>query len=219
MRLCLIRHGQSQANVDDQLYLTIKDHDIQLTDLGKSQAVKAGHNLFKLLSEEKTNLKGTLRVFVSPYTRTRQTWDGIKSAQCPVVHLPRMEEEESVLLREKEYKIFADHQEMKQKKEKRNSFGPFWYRFKNAESDADVFLRVSTFWNQLTNRFLLGEIQEEDTVVIVAHEVTLRMIMMLLKRTTYETSKFDIHNCEILTIHLTSMSAKYSGPHRTIPND
>lgn len=216
MRLCLIRHGQSQANVDDQLYLTIKDHNIQLTELGKTQAVKAGQNLFKLLNEEKTNLKGTLRVFVSPYERTRQTWSGIKSVQCPVVHLRNTEEEESVLLREKEYKIFSDHEEMKLKKVRRDAFGPFWYRFKNAESDADVFLRVSTFWNQLTNRFLLGEIKEEDTVVIVAHEVTLRMIMMLLKRTNYESSKFDIHNCEIISMYLTNMSAKHSGPHRSI---
>lgn len=51
MRIFLIRHGESQANVDSNVYKTIPDHDISLSVRGKYQAEEAGHLLKKFLSE------------------------------------------------------------------------------------------------------------------------------------------------------------------------
>ena len=40
--LYLVRHGQSQANVDEEIYKSIPDHRIALTDKGQTQAAFAG---------------------------------------------------------------------------------------------------------------------------------------------------------------------------------
>ena len=40
--LYLIRHGESQANVDEEVYKSIPDHRIALTDKGQTQAIFAG---------------------------------------------------------------------------------------------------------------------------------------------------------------------------------
>lgn len=199
MKLYLIRHGQSKANVDDSVYLQTKDHNIELTDIGRSQAISAGKNLSKELQGA-----SKVHVFVSPYTRTRQTWEGVKSSLCPVTLL----EKESPLIREQEYKIFSDIAEMKKKKESRSAFGPFWYRYKNAEAAVDVHQRVMTFWNYLTNQYLLGHIKEKEPVVIVSHEVVVRMFLMILKDLNYENTKVDIGNCDIQVCELEKMKMK-----------
>jgi len=51
MRIFLIRHGESQANVDADIHQIIPDHDIALSPLGMEQAQKAGHVLKKYLVE------------------------------------------------------------------------------------------------------------------------------------------------------------------------
>lgn len=202
MKLCLIRHGLSKANVDETVYLTVKDHDIELTDIGQEQALLAGKNLSKELS----GTKGKTFVFVSPYKRTRQTWAGIKSALCPIT----FSEQENPLLREQEYKFFADLEDMKTRKENRAKWGPFWYRYKNAEAATDVHQRVTVFWNYLTNQYLLGHIKEEDTVVIVTHEVVIRMFTMVMESLSHENAKVDVGNCDIKVCDLSKMQYKSS---------
>jgi len=56
--------------------LSIKpDHKLELTELGHQQAKEAGYQLKDLLNEGES-----LRFYVSPYTRTRQTLQGILTA-------------------------------------------------------------------------------------------------------------------------------------------
>jgi broad specificity phosphatase PhoE len=73
--IILVRHGQSEANVDLSIHRTIADHKIKLTELGVSQAIEAGHSLNKLLRPE-----DTVQFYVSPYLRTRQTFDYMSKA-------------------------------------------------------------------------------------------------------------------------------------------
>jgi len=40
-RIFLIRHGESVANVDKKVHLTVPDHAIGLSDLGHQQADRA----------------------------------------------------------------------------------------------------------------------------------------------------------------------------------
>ncbi len=63
-RIFLIRHGESEANVDVSVHETKPDHQMDLTDLGVSQAEAAGSKLSALLSGE------PLAAYISPFRRT-----------------------------------------------------------------------------------------------------------------------------------------------------
>jgi broad specificity phosphatase PhoE len=50
--IILIRHGQSEANVDKTIYKTKPDYAMELTELGKQQALEAGLKIKEYLSME-----------------------------------------------------------------------------------------------------------------------------------------------------------------------
>ena len=73
-RIILVRHGQSEGNVDDTIYSTVPDSQIALTERGFAQAVVAGLQIRKLVGN------GSVRCFYSPYLRTKQTMLAILQA-------------------------------------------------------------------------------------------------------------------------------------------
>jgi broad specificity phosphatase PhoE len=66
-RIILIRHAQSQGNVDSSLYSRVPDAQLELTDRGRLQAQEAGVKLKELIGDESCG------VYMSPYARSRQT--------------------------------------------------------------------------------------------------------------------------------------------------
>ena len=74
-RIILARHGESEGNLDESVYSRTPDARISLTQLGKDQAVEAG----KKLKEEVINggPDETIYVYISPYLRSKQTYQGI----------------------------------------------------------------------------------------------------------------------------------------------
>ena len=66
-RIILVRHGESQGNVDDAIYETVPDHALTLTPKGLEQATEAGRRLREYFGSE------PVTVYASPYIRTRQT--------------------------------------------------------------------------------------------------------------------------------------------------
>ena len=50
-RIILVRHGQSQGNVDDKVYATVPDSQIALTERGFAQAVVAGLQIRSLVGD------------------------------------------------------------------------------------------------------------------------------------------------------------------------
>ena len=70
-RIILIRHGESQGNIDDAIYETVPDHALTLTALGIEQATEAGRQLRAYLQDEPVTL------YASPYVRTRQTVEAL----------------------------------------------------------------------------------------------------------------------------------------------
>lgn len=100
MRIFLVRHGMSRANVDWSENRKVADHAIELTEEGKEQAKKAGEFLstyfYKHLTQYTSDsLLGPtrarfpkIRIWNSPYQRTRQTRDQIISA-CRLPDLSR----------------------------------------------------------------------------------------------------------------------------------
>ena len=62
-RIILIRHGESQANVDKYLFGRVPDYTIELTEKGHEQAREAGKRLKELVKEE------SIYFYVSPFWR------------------------------------------------------------------------------------------------------------------------------------------------------
>ena len=74
-RIILVRHGESEGNLDESVYRRTPDALISLTQLGKRQAVEAGEKL----KEEVINggLAESIYVYLSPYLRSKQTYEEI----------------------------------------------------------------------------------------------------------------------------------------------
>lgn len=186
MQIILIRHGQSQSNVDRTILekKDFFDNMVELTDLGKQQAREAGDKLSQLLDSKTKNY-----LYYSPYTRTKQTREEFLSTFKKNIE----EFVEHPLLIEQEFKDFANQEEVTEKKLRRQSRGKMYYRYKNGESPLDVFGRVVNFLNEIKINH-----DHQDNVIIIAHEVVIRCIIhSLMKMDIDQHLKLDISNCEI----------------------
>lgn len=163
-RIILVRHGESEGNVDDCIYETVPDHCLSLTDRGREQVIEAGRRIRELIGDE------SLRMWVSPYVRTQQT------AELLDLGVDRDDMRLEPRLREQDWANFQDPVAIKKEKELRNDFGHFWYRFHHGESGSDVYDRVSTFLESLHRNF--SDPQMERNVVIVTHGLTMRLFCM-----------------------------------------
>ena len=73
-RIILVRHGESQGNVNRSMYTTTPDSQVQLTARGFEQGLAAGEQLRGIVGDESVSF------LYSPYMRTRQTLLGILHA-------------------------------------------------------------------------------------------------------------------------------------------
>lgn len=85
-KLIMIRHGQSEGNVDEVLYSTKPDNNMRLTKLGWDTARMAGNAL-----KEEIGKGETVHFVVSPYVRTVETFHGIVSAWVDPMELDWVE--------------------------------------------------------------------------------------------------------------------------------
>lgn len=146
-RIILIRHGESEGNLDTATYTTTPDNKIPLTPLGIIQARQAGNRLYNIVSNDhsSSSIDNNWRVYfyVSPYERTRSTLREIgRSFQKKRIIGVR----EECRVREQDFGNFQVEERMKVIKENRERFGRFFYRFPEGESAADVFDRVSSMF-------------------------------------------------------------------------
>ncbi|OYO02520.1 histidine phosphatase family protein [Enemella evansiae] len=163
-RIILVRHGESQGNADDSIYETVPDHALTLTESGRAEVTETGHRLRELIGTE------SLRMWVSPYVRTRQT------AELLDLGVPTDEMRLEPRLREQDWANFQDPVQIAEQKRLRNSYGHFWYRFSEGESGSDVYDRVSSFLESLHRNF--DDPAMEDNVVLVTHGLTMRLFCM-----------------------------------------
>ena len=138
-RIILVRHGESQGNLDMSAYTTTPDYRIPLTALGAEQARAAGLRIHDVVSSPGGNWK--VYFYVSPYARTRATLREIGRA------FPRdrvIGAREECRVREQDFGNFQVEERMRAVKETRQRFGRFFFRFPEGESAADVFDRVAS---------------------------------------------------------------------------
>ncbi len=78
-RIILVRHGQSEGNVDESAYTCIPDSKIALTEVGWKQAVLCGKKIRKIIESDNVD-DWQVYFYVSPYRRTLQTLRGMGMA-------------------------------------------------------------------------------------------------------------------------------------------
>lgn len=164
LRIALIRHGESTANLDKQVYETTPDHAVPLTPHGHEQAAEAGKQLRELFEGEQ------VRVYVSPYLRALQTLDSL--GLDDLVGVAR----EEPRLREQDWANFQDTEDIVRQEALRNSYGHFFYRFTHGESGSDVYDRVSTFLETMHRDFEAPDAPRN--VLLVSHGLTMRLFCM-----------------------------------------
>ncbi|OMO62452.1 Histidine phosphatase superfamily, clade-1 [Corchorus capsularis] len=211
-RIILLRHGESQGNLDTSAYSTIPDHKIPLTEQGLAQARLAGSRLRDLASANGSSRDWRVYFYVSPYERTRSTLREIgKSFSRKRVIGVR----EECRIREQDFGNFQVEERMKVIKETREKFGRFFYRFPEGESAADVFDRVSSFleslWRDIDLNRLHNEPSQDLNLIIISHGLALRVFLMKWFKWTVEQFELlnNLGNCGIRVMEL-GQSGEYS---------
>ncbi|MFK7800778.1 MAG: phosphoglycerate mutase family protein [Anaerolineae bacterium] len=166
-RIILVRHGQSQGNADQSIYTTIPDHRVELTQKGQKQALAAGIKIKKIIGTEKVH------AYVSPLTRTRQTYagieKGIRSNIADMLEDPR--------IREQEYGHLNSYtKSVEEVMAERRAYGKFYYRLPDGESPADVYDRMSTFMESLYRAF--EQPDYSPNTLLVSHGAAIRVFLM-----------------------------------------
>lgn len=212
-QLIIIRHGQSVYNVlrdkkkldpeyrkfvrafdkdytsEDTRFLAqimrkkyesgVSDYDTPLTFAGKKQAESLGSKILAYAGYSPDV------VFVSPYLRTRQTYQhmrftmGIDRTNWPVVYDDRIREQEHGLsLLYSDWRIFQTiHSEQKLL---RDLQGPYWYQFPQGESVSMVRDRIRSFMTMLVREYAGAR------VWVVSHHLTKLSIRANLERLSPE---------------------------------
>lgn len=165
-RIILVRHGECHANTDESKFATEPDYTIELTENGIRQAYEAGLKLKELVENE------TLYFYVSPFWRTRSTFENI------VRSFPRSQFEysEEPRLREQEWGYLRTYAELKQLKKERKEYGIFYYRFPGGEAGTDVYDRINDLLGSLHRDF-----QRKDyprNCILVTHSLAIRLFIM-----------------------------------------
>ena len=165
-RIILIRHGRSEGNADKNKLSTVPDYALNLTPEGGEQAKLAGKEIKEIIGEE------TLHVYISPYFRTRQTFQHIQESiagnAVKIFEDPR--------IREQDWGHLIDVVPYNEIREQRMDFSPFYFRVPDGESGADVYDRVSSFLETLHRDFQKPDFPEN--VLIVTHGITLLVFLM-----------------------------------------
>ncbi|MEC4015860.1 histidine phosphatase family protein [Streptomyces sp. H27-D2] len=160
-RIVLIRHGESEGNIDDTVYEREPDHALSLTPTGLLQAEVAGARMRALFGDERVS------AYVSPYRRTHQTFQalGLDPSRVRVREEPR--------LREQDWGNWQDRDDVRRQKAYRDAYGHFFYRFAQGESGADVYDRVGSFLESLWRSF--EDPGHPPNVLIITHGLTMRL--------------------------------------------
>jgi broad specificity phosphatase PhoE len=196
--IILLRHGQSEGNVDKFIYSKKPDYALNLTEIGKEQARNAGKTLFT-----DVGFSDDFAVYYSPFFRTIQTFNGLASVPHERnIKFDKRWVREEPRIREQEWhgKLPVDGYNQKMEDE-RDTYGHFYYRFAGGESCADVYDRVSDFMDTLHRDF------EKETYprncLIVTHGMTMRLFIMRWFHNTVEEFETwgNPDNCQMVVLH------------------
>lgn len=191
-RIILIRHGESEANVDRYLFGRVPDYTIELTERGRQQAEEAGRKLHELVGDE------AMHFYVSPFWRARSTFECVASA------FPRKQftYNEEPRLREQEWGYLRDNEEFDKICRERRDYGTFYYRIPGGEAGTDVYDRINDLLGSLHRDFAAPDFPEN--CVLVTHGLTIRLFIMRYFHLTVEEFELMLapDNCSLTILEL-----------------
>uniref|UniRef100_A0A7S3QYR3 Phosphoglycerate mutase-like protein n=1 Tax=Dunaliella tertiolecta TaxID=3047 RepID=A0A7S3QYR3_DUNTE len=173
-KIFLVRHAESEGNVNSATYSFTPDSQVSLTERGRQQAREAGLKIKACLEAEGCS-KERLFFYTSPYRRSLETYEHIAAAFPPESIIGVQEE---VQLREQDFGNFQDAEGKKREKADRLRFGRFYYRFPDGESGADVYDRLTIFEDHLIRDINAGRFANGTTLVLVSHGLAIRILLM-----------------------------------------
>jgi probable phosphoglycerate mutase len=202
--LYVVRHGESAGNVardaaleagHPMIDMTIRDVDVPLSDLGKSQAIALGNWFRTLPPEDRPNV-----VLASPYLRARHTAGLIvKTAGIPedayslIVDERFREKEFGILDRLTAIGVQDIHPDQA---EFRRILGKFYHRPPGGESWCDVILRLRSATEMISREY------RGQRILIVCHAVVVLCMRYILEHLTESEllgidKKAEIANCSV----------------------
>lgn len=215
-RIFLLRHGESEGNVNREIYKTIPDHAIPLSETGRVQARGSAHQFLAYLKESQKGSIGRIRhlsVWTSPYLRTRQTTSEFMSVAK--AGFTAYDIQENVMLCEQQFGLFDGipeeelpvkfPEEHKHYKKCEDFEGRFWARMPLGESRFDVAVRIHQMFGTLQRD---AKDQERNNLLIVSHGVALRAFVMQWLRLPFEwlDSEPNPKNCSVRLIEANRVS-------------
>lgn len=215
MRIVLVRHGESEGNVDEAAYADKGDPNVGLTNTGWGQADRAGKFLTDFYKNDKVSGKRPWpTIWVSSYQRPKETLAGIMNSLDHDLFTGDPQIREDVRLIELNYGILphvrAEHSSLK--KGIRKIFGetsmighkqaPFQSPPAYGEAPMDQYNRLDSFVNTVKKE---AEEDGKDDLLVVCHGHTIRNFLMKwfdLPLDAWEKLRKDVHigNCDALVI-------------------
>ena len=201
----LVRHGESQKNAHIRTNEILPDHDIKLTTKGRLQANTAGGFLETYLKNHNLDTS-TFRMWVSPYTRTRQTAEIINQ------YLKISDVKEDAMLVELQFGLFQYHTseeckqlfptEYEQFQLMKTFNGKYYARRPGGESPFDCEIRQKIFIDTILRDF--SKKSEPKNLIIVGHGAalnTFRKALFIYSHEWYEKEE-NPSNCSIQKIEM-----------------
>lgn len=175
-KLYLVRHAQSQANVDPTVLRDTLNADVELTRLGREQSQQMARALVNLVANETRVV-----LWQSPYRRALQTAEAIKAEFAARRLRLELLEKQSLYLAERQLGLLDTNgeyasthaPELAHYRLHREQGGEFWARPPLGESPFDVCLRVDFFLKAVL------PLHGRCTHILVAHDMTVRAIQMM----------------------------------------
>lgn len=161
----------------DRYALGVGDYETPLTEDGREQARVTGRNL-------SLNISLPDVILCSPYERTRNTLDEIRSqwtglGDVRVVMEDRIREQEHGLaLLYNDWRVF--HVFHPEQRKLRELLGPYWYQFPQGESVSMVRDRVRSLLSTITREY------SGQRILLVTHHLTILSIRAILERLSPE---------------------------------
>ncbi len=188
MNIYFVRHAQSTANIDANVLKTATNMSIGLSEIGQQQAQETGVFLSDHFSSE-----NSIKIWNSPYNRTRQTAQAIKDNL--IKSNLKFAEEESIYVAERQFGLVDDVEdyhknypyEAKHWQMHKEHSHDFFARPPLGESGFDMCLRLDFFL-----KHVVGVEKSIENHIVVSHGAAIRGLLMMNQKWTYE--KFNQPN-------------------------
>lgn len=178
-RIIVVRHGQSEADVNLAEYCRQADFRIKLTPQGEAEARKVGATIKTLIPENES-----VYFYWSPFIRSRQSLQNVQEAMELPTHR-NLGGREDPRLRPCDKGQHQEVTELMKAIHERAKFGRFFYRYAQGESGADVHDRVSSFLDSFHREKRL--FTAPTAVIVITHGLTMRLFAMKLFNLTVES--------------------------------